>query len=100
MGYQPDAGVPIEIHLTIADAAVGARIGTINYPRAPCSGELIRIEAPVTELRVRERLSNNPDGVCIDGGTIILPLTPTDDTLEFKWLFPDGKVGVTATLAR
>ena len=100
MGYQPDVEASIEIHLTIVDAAIGARIGTIDYPRSSCSAELIRIEAPATELRARERLTKNPDDVCVDGGTIVVPITPTDDTLDFKWLFPDGKVGVTATLAR
>jgi hypothetical protein len=100
MGYQPDAGAPVEIHMTLdGSAAIGAHAGRIEYPRSPCSGELVRIAAPPTELRMQEHLTSNPDDTCATGGTIVLPLTATDE-LDWKWLYPDGRVGVTATLAR
>ena len=54
----------------------------------------------MTEVRVKERMTTNPNDACVDGGTIVIPIAPTEDTLDFKWLYPDGKVGVTATLAR
>jgi len=101
MGYQPDVDARMEVHMTLAPtAAVGARVGTIAYPSLGCSGELIRIASPPSELRAKEHLTTNRDDGCIDGGTVIVPVTPADDTLEWKWLFPSGAIGVTATLAK
>ena len=101
MGWQPDAASPIEIHMTIdRSAPVGDVVGHIDYTRVGCIADLVRLASPPTELRVKERMTTNPNDACVDGGTIVIPITPTEDTLDFKWLYPDGKVGVTATLAR
>ena len=101
MGWQPDAASPIEIHMTVdRDAPIGGVVGHIDYTRQGCIAELVRLASPASELRAQERMMTNPDDSCVDGGTVVIPLAPTDDTLEYKWLYPDGKVGVTATLAR
>ena len=101
MGWQPDVASSIEIHMTIdRSAPVGEVVGHIDYSRAGCIADLVRLASPPTELRAKERMTKNPDDRCVDGGTIVTPIAPTDDTLEFKWLYPAGEVGVTATLAR
>ena len=97
-GYQPDAGRwTIEMRINRA-ARVHERLGTIEYPSLGCSGELIRdLDRGVTIVAI-EKLLVNPDGACVDGGTIVL--RDDGETLDWRWYYTNGTQGATSTLRR
>jgi hypothetical protein len=101
MGFQPGAGDAsqwsIELHLH-REAAVGRRLGTIEYPSLGCGGELIREPDRDGAMVAIERLTVNPDDVCVDGGTIVLRIL--GEGLDYRWYERSGVEGATATLQR
>ena len=104
-GYQPDNDSTWSIEMTLhADAAVGEQVGTIAYPSLRCRGVLTRVASDANELRAHEKITVNPtvDGTpqCADDGIIVLPLAPGPEGLDWKWYYPDGKLGANATLYR
>ena len=98
-GYQPDAESTWTIELRIRrDAAVGAQLGTIEYPSLGCAGELIRAPDRGTTIVATERLTVNTESACVDGGTIVL--RDAGDLLDWRWYYTNGEEGATSTLRR
>lgn len=86
--------------LTLRPAAeIGEDLGTIAYPSLPCSGRVIR-EADEGDFMIgRERITDDPDRRCVDGGAMIIP-RERGATFEWRWRDPSGVDGAEATLSR
>ena len=99
VGVQPDAASEWTIEMRInRAAAVGSRLGTIDYPSLGCSSDLIReLDRGATIVAV-ERLRVNPENACVDGGTIVL--RDDGETLDWRWFYEDGHEGASSTLRR
>lgn len=78
--------------------AVGGQLGTIEYPTLGCTGDLIREPDRGATIVAIERLQVNPDGSCVDGGTIVI--RDDGETLDWRWYYANGTQGATSTLRR
>lgn len=80
-------------------AEIGDDLGTISYPSLSCTGRVIR-EADEGDLMIgRERITDDPERRCVDGGVMVIPRA-RGATFQWKWRFPDGKDGAEAHLSR
>lgn len=80
-------------------AAVGEDLGTISYPTLACSGRVIREPDEHDTLIGRERITEDPDRRCVDGGAMIIPRV-RGATFEWRWRDANGQPGAEATLSR
>ena len=99
IGHQYDDDSDWEIVMRLhATAPVGEPIGTIEYPSLGCSSELVRKRERAGTFTVQERLLENPEERCIDGGTI--QLHRRGRSLEWRWFDADGNEGASSVLTR
>src|SRR6266545_4550993 len=85
--YDDESDREIVMHLR-ASAPLGEVIGTISYPTLGCAGELIRGRERAGTFTVQERLVDNPEDRCVDGGTIRFRRRPGG--LDWRWYDTDG----------
>jgi hypothetical protein len=90
-----DWEIVVRLH---ARAAIGEPIGAIAYPSLGCSGLLIRTRERAGTYTVQERLLENPEDRCIDGGTIQLRRRAAG--LDWRWFDADGNEAVASVLTR
>lgn len=84
--YEPDMHWTIDLVFD-PEAAVGHRAGSIAYPSLGCSGELVREADEDGTIVLREHITTNPDHVCVDGGTMLLPQS-RGKTFVWRWRWP------------
>ena len=100
IGHQYDDESDWEIVMRLhATAPIGERIGTIEYPSLGCTGELLRKRERAGTFTVQERLLENPEERCIDGGTIQFRRR-TGGSLDWRWFDADGNEGASSMLTR
>ncbi len=80
-------------------ADIGEDLGTITYPSLACSGRVIREPDEGDFMIGRERITDDPDGRCVDGGVMIIPRA-RGATFEWRWRDPAGVDGAEARLSR
>lgn len=99
IGHQYDDDSDWEIVMRLhATAPIGERIGTIEYPSLGCTGELLRTRERAGTFTVQERLLENPEERCIDGGTIQFRRRPSG--LDWRWFDAEGNEGASSVLTR
>ena len=79
-------------------AAVGEQLGTIEYPSLPCSGHVIREPDDGHVIVGRERITDDPEHQCIDGGAMLIPRIRGSSFL-WRWRNPSGQDLAEATLS-
>ncbi len=100
VGRQFDDNSTWDMVLTLDPSAqVGDDLGTINYPGLSCSGRVVREPDDGDALVGRERITEDPDHHCIDGGAMVIPRA-RGATFEWRWRHPTGEDGAEATLSR
>lgn len=100
VGRQFDDNSTWDMVLTLdLSAQVGDDLGTISYPSLACAGRLVREPDEDDALVARERITDDPEHHCIDGGAMIIPRA-RGATLDWKWRYPTGEDGAEATLSR
>jgi len=99
IGHQYDDESDWEVVMRLrATAPLNQPIGTISYPSLGCSGELIRIRERAGTFTVQERLVDNPEDRCVDGGTI--RFRRHGGTLDWRWFDGDGNEGASSVMTR
>lgn len=101
VGHQFDDDSRWELVMTIdRSARVGALLGTIAYPTLGCSGVLERLPDRGPQLVALERMTDDPDHRCVDGGTITFQRAQAGETLDWTWAYPTGERNASAVLTR
>ncbi len=90
-------GIEWSILIALTPGPLGSTIGMIAYPSIPCGGELSFQGKSDDSVQLRESLTYL--GPCVDRGRVLL--SPKDDqTLDYQWLYPSGRLGGEGSLNR
>ena len=99
-GRQFDNGMSWDMVLTLRPGAeIGEDLGTISYPSLGCSGRVIREPDEGDSWIGREKITDDPDHRCVDGGAMLIP-RGRGATFEWRWRHPTGEDGAEAMLSR
>ena len=99
IGHQYDDESDWEIVMRLhATAPIGDVIGTISYPSLGCAGELIRTRERAGTFTVQERLLDNPEDRCMDGGTI--RFRRRAGNLDWRWYDGEGNELASSVMTR
>lgn len=93
---QADKTYPVEMILD-GNAKIGSTVGSIEYPSFSCLGALIGRKAEGVNYTVTEQITRGKSK-CVDEGIIKLVYNTSPPSLDWKWYYPSGKLGATATL--
>ena len=88
---------PVQIALD-AEAAFGARVGTVDYGVDWCGGNLIAREASDGSYEFDEFLTYGSG--CVQGARVRLIHNSAAGTLDYEWYSPSGALSATAELTR
>lgn len=85
------------ISITLTPGAVNSVVGTIAYPSLSCGGNLTlrRIKAQSIELAEEFTYGNKQ---CVAGRVVLQQFS--NEQLEYKWLFQDGRQGATGSVRK
>jgi len=88
---------PVQIAVN-AEAALGARVGTVDYGVDWCGGNLMAREASDGSYEFDEFLTYGSG--CVQGGRVRLIHNSAAGTLDYEWYVPSGALSATAELTR